>query len=509
MKHSCFSNTIKLVNSKKFSSLSKKTIVCFFGSLLIFTSALSQVKLPLEKTYPFIYDNDSYEDVYAAEIAFFMAKEGIIDLQGVIHTNGGWRDPWDSTDFIYRYNFAHASGLVEMARRSGLGNIPEPVLGNVHPIVDKPEYSEGAKAIINIVNNADSPVIFYSGGPVSTLADAYLMDNSIADKVIVLWLGYKNWNGLAEEFKPSADIVLKNFTCVLFLSYRGYAPVFTKSIFVNLPHTELTQFMVEKELPHVNLPELILLDGLPLVPLLTDDFVTKVKRFEHGGRDKNGEIVLIENLKGNLYDVIEADPVIGAKAVWNLMNNCNLQVQSPFIAGSDPYHGTPFQLPGKLEAEHFDHGGQGFGYFDVDFKSWSETKSRYITTFRPETHVDFIELGDPGKNNFAVTRTQTCEWLNYKINVVEDGKYQIRVRLSGIDKINHITKEVMPTAGIKLLVDGQDVSGILEVPVNDTMDQWTSISAGNIYLKKGIRDFRIFIYQGNMSIDFIEFVNIN
>ena len=484
----------------------KKQMYKVLTSFLLISLAAGlqgQVNLPIDNSYPFIHDNDSYEDVYSAEIVFLMAKAGIIDLQAVIHTNGGWRDPWDDSGFIYEYNMAHAQGLVDMAKRSGFPGIPDPVLGNVNPIIDKPEKSDGAKRIIEIANQSETPVILFAGGPVSTLADAYLMDNNIADKVIVIWLGYKNWNGLADEFKPSVDIVLEHFTCVFFLSYKGYAPVFPKSFFVNLPHTELTQFMVEKELPHVNLPELILLDGLPLVPLLTDEFVTKVNRYDYGGRDENGKVILNENPRGKLYDVVEADPVKGTEAVWNLMNNCSLYGQSPFKTGSTPYHGKPLEIPGKLEAEHFDYGGLGFGYFDTHYKSWSETKNAKVTTFRPVTHVDFKKIGADDDMAYAVSKTQTCEWLNYKIEVPTEGYYDVRAHVRGIDKINHITKEEMASAGIRFLLNGEDVSGIIDVPVGD--NSWVDLGKDKIFMTPGVHDFRIYIHRGNMDIDYIEF----
>ena len=39
-------------------------------------------------------------------------------------------------------------------------------------------------------------------------------------------------------------------------------------------------------------------------------------------------------------------------------------------ADSKPYKGKVHQIPGKIEAEHYDEGAPGKAYYDVEKKPW-------------------------------------------------------------------------------------------------------------------------------------------
>lgn len=75
-------------------------------------------------------------------------------------------------------------------------------------------------------------------------------------------------------------------------------------------------------------------------------------------------------------------------------------------------------IPGKIEAEDYDKGGNGFGYYDTDNKN--ETGK-----YRNDG-VD-IEAGGTG---YAIGHTTTDEWLKYTIKVEKDGKYDIYANAS-------------------------------------------------------------------------------
>lgn len=78
----------------------------------------------------------------------------------------------------------------------------------------------------------------------------------------------------------------------------------------------------------------------------------------------------------------------------------------------EPYKGT-ISIPGKIEAENYDKGGNGFGYYDTDNENEGGE-------YRKDG-VDIVK----GGTGYAIGYTTSSEWLKYTINVEKDGKYDI------------------------------------------------------------------------------------
>lgn len=85
-----------------------------------------------------------------------------------------------------------------------------------------------------------------------------------------------------------------------------------------------------------------------------------------------------------------------------------------------PYHGTPHKVPGIIEAEDFDLGGEGLGYHDTD--------ERNITgIYRPDDGVEIYQRKDDG---YHVGNFLAGEWLAYTINVETEAWYDISFYLA-------------------------------------------------------------------------------
>jgi hypothetical protein len=79
------------------------------------------------------------------------------------------------------------------------------------------------------------------------------------------------------------------------------------------------------------------------------------------------------------------------------------------------YTGKAIGIPGKVEAENFDIGGEGFTYHDSDLKN--------ITgSYRPNEAIDIF---DKGNGVYYVIDNYPGEWLEYTVNVAEKGLYNI------------------------------------------------------------------------------------
>src|SRR5689334_8251547 len=88
-----------------------------------------------------------------------------------------------------------------------------------------------------------------------------------------------------------------------------------------------------------------------------------------------------------------------------------------------PFTGTPYSVPGTIEAENFDTGGQGVGYND-------KTNNNQGGQYRTKEGVDIIVSPDSAGGGYVINNFQTGEWLAYTINVTSSGPYDIMLRAS-------------------------------------------------------------------------------
>jgi len=85
-----------------------------------------------------------------------------------------------------------------------------------------------------------------------------------------------------------------------------------------------------------------------------------------------------------------------------------------------PFLGENFEIPGTVEAEDYDYGGEGVSYNET-------TKANILEAYRPYEGVD-IEEGSGG--SFLVGEIKRGEWMEYSLNVSEEGPYRITTSLS-------------------------------------------------------------------------------
>ena len=121
-----------------------------------------------------------------------------------------------------------------------------------------------------------------------------------------------------------------------------------------------------------------------------------------------------------------------------------------------PFNGTPAAIPGTIQAENFDNGGEGVAYHDT-------TPGNSGGQYR-STDVD-IEAASSG--GYDVGWTGVGEWLGYTVNVASAGTYtvQFRVAAAGDGGTFHLE------------VGGQNVTGSLKIPNTGGWQSWTTVSA--------------------------------
>ncbi len=249
-----------------------------------------RVSLPYDRSCPVVYDNDDHRDTYADEFLLALASAGEIDLRGMITTTPCGIDNPLVPEEDFEAFVAGRAEIVAKARRSGLGNLPDPVAGPCRALRRPPSSriddtvpidTPGSRLIVEEARKADpdAPLVILTGGPLTAVADAYLLDPGIAEHVVVASLlgtrdDMADYNGATDAW--AAYIVLERLRYVQFPAGCGPASV-PKARLRQLPDTELRQWMIEKHHPTNGLPAEQDADGPPAISLVRPDYVLEVR----------------------------------------------------------------------------------------------------------------------------------------------------------------------------------------------------------------------------------------
>ena len=157
-----------------------------------------------------------------------------------------------------------------------------------------------------------------------------------------------------------------------------------------------------------------------------------------------------------------------------------------------PYSGSGINLPGTLQAEQFDKGGEGVAFHDSD--SNDEGKASYRTD---NEGVDIVT----GNSGYAIGYTANGEWLEYTVNVKKNGTYGYKATVSSGTNNSGFR--------IGLMKNGSETTlARVSVPNTNSWDTYTTLSTEVISTKlyEGQQTIRITITGQNCNIDKIEFV---
>lgn len=153
-----------------------------------------------------------------------------------------------------------------------------------------------------------------------------------------------------------------------------------------------------------------------------------------------------------------------------------------------PYLGAPFAIPGTIQAEDFDNGGENVAYQD-------EETSNQGGHYRTSERVDVQDSNDAG-GGYNVGWARAGEWLEYTVNVSNSDTYTIdtRVASNGNGGTFHIE------------FDGADRTGTIAIPNTGGWQNYQTLVVPNINLGAGQHVMRIALdtngatgYVGNFN----------
>jgi hypothetical protein len=292
--------------------------------------------LPVSAHNPVILLNDTAADNWSGEYAALFAQHGGPHLAGIVVNATPY---WPDLDA----NLAGWSAVVAAARDSHLGGIPDPLRSEAPQLVvpadrlvfsTKPNGSAGAQLILRMANQLSlpgQPLVVLSSAALTDVADAFLLDPTVVDRVVVVaQLGSAAAPGATMgtpngDLDPWADwIVAQHFTYLqISVSYDQGADVTAYDV-DKLPRNALGTWMATKRATLSNAQTSA--DQGPLLALAAPDFVTTVVR---GTADTSAGFnvprgqgpPLVPNPTGNAWLVTQVDASVARSRLWAVLSS--------------------------------------------------------------------------------------------------------------------------------------------------------------------------------------------
>jgi hypothetical protein len=187
-----------------------------------------------------------------------------------------------------------------------------------------------------------------------------------------------------------------------------------------------------------------------------------------------------------------------------------------------PWQNNIQHIPGRIECELYNEGGEGIAYHDSDSVNNGSGKlnpanGTFLNEFRMKEGVDisYTKTGNIDNNSYNkvprdmgklyVGWTKPGEWINYTVKVTKTRNYQIGLMYTANGD-----------GAISLDLDGKEITGNLKVTsTHDGRDtvQWRqwhhwnkADSLTSVKLKRGLHILTLHIIaNGNMNFDYLEF----
>ena len=187
-----------------------------------------------------------------------------------------------------------------------------------------------------------------------------------------------------------------------------------------------------------------------------------------------------------------------------------------------PWNGKPQLVPGRIECEWYDKGGEGIAYHDADSINNGSGKLNpangdFLNEFRMHegTDISYTKAGgiddnpfnkvNPALHQLYLGWTQSGEWTKYTVQVNETASYKLGVMYTsnagGVVGLDVDGKQAATQLKISSTYDARDTVAWRQWHHWNKLDSLTSIK-----MRKGIHVLTLHIVEtGNMNFDYLEF----
>jgi hypothetical protein len=284
--------------------------------------------LPVDERSPLVVVNDGALDNWQVEYAALLAGARRAELVGIA-VNSSAEYPSLET------NVQNFRDLIAAARESGITALPDPV-ASVAPTLVRPQSeriedtapnnSEGARMILRAVNEHGSrvhPLAIATGGALTDVADAYLVDPSIAERVVVVSsLGVSRGTG-ASTIDPNGardswatTIVISRLPYVQVNGYYDQLLDLPEERVADLPANPFGDWMAAKRTKLLD--KLVACDQVSVFAAALPWFPSEVRKLRV---DPDDSSLLVEDEAGPIWQVRSGDADRARSEIWSLLED--------------------------------------------------------------------------------------------------------------------------------------------------------------------------------------------
>lgn len=157
-----------------------------------------------------------------------------------------------------------------------------------------------------------------------------------------------------------------------------------------------------------------------------------------------------------------------------------------------PYKETAISIPGIIQAEYYDFGGDGISYND------SETGNFGYTVKGVDFRVnDAVDIDTHPSDGYVVGWTATGEWLEYTVDVQYSGLYNLKF---------YYSSELNAKLGVE--VDGEPLLSNVSLRTTGSLSSYFSVSK-EVELNAGEQIWRLIVEEGGFNLDRINVTHEN
>jgi hypothetical protein len=175
-------------------------------------------------------------------------------------------------------------------------------------------------------------------------------------------------------------------------------------------------------------------------------------------------------------------------------------IRQPHTKETIPYtSNTISATPTKIFATEYDLGRNNIAYSDKDTANYrvsTNVNTVWNTGYQFRNDGVDIELcQDAVSNKYNVAWTEAGEWLQYSVNVLEEGVYTLGFR----------TAAPAATGKISIRSGNVKLTPSVSLPNTGGYQTWSTTEVKDVYLKKGWNKLRLHIENGGFNLNSIEF----
>ncbi|MEF8800848.1 MAG: glycosyl hydrolase [Halolamina sp.] len=153
-------------------------------------------------------------------------------------------------------------------------------------------------------------------------------------------------------------------------------------------------------------------------------------------------------------------------------------------ATQSPFEGRA-TIPGKVEGEHFDVGGEGVSYHETTHDNQGSADYRDAP----------VDIGG-SDGDYTLGWIEEGEWLEYSVAVESSESYDVEVRVASAEG----------GGPLHLEVDGEDVTGSVDVPNTGSWTAYQTVTAAeDVSLSEGEHEVRVVSEGGLWNFDWFAF----